>query len=165
VTERAQDAKAANYALRDRGNAGASGSQLEAGQQGARSALGRQAALRVADRLAAGRDFPGSPLRGPIALADNKNEDSLASRRVFQEVLAMREGCSSACLASFLIGASLGVAAALLLAPESGERTRRRIRRAAEDAQDYIEEVGGRIGEKADHALRSIEKKTRSVMG
>jgi len=77
----------------------------------------------------------------------------------------MREGCSRACLASFLIGASLGAAVALLLAPESGERTRRRLRRAAEDAQDYLEDAGGRIGEKADQALRTIEKKTRSVMG
>jgi gas vesicle protein len=68
-------------------------------------------------------------------------------------------------LASFLIGASLGAAVALLLAPESGERTRRRLRRAAEDAQDYLEDAGGRIGEKADQALRTIEKKTRSVMG
>jgi len=77
----------------------------------------------------------------------------------------MREGCGGACLASFLIGASLGAAAALLLAPESGERTRRRIRRAAEDAHDYLEDAGERIGEKADQALRSIEKKTRSVVG
>ena len=77
----------------------------------------------------------------------------------------MREGCSGACLVSFLFGASVGAAAALLLAPESGERTRRRIRRAAEDAQDYIEDVGDRIGEKADEARRNIEKKTRSVFG
>jgi hypothetical protein len=50
------------------------------------------------------------------------------------------------------------------MAPESGERTRRRIRRAAEDAQDYMEDVGDRIGDKADQTLRSIERKTRSVM-
>lgn len=77
----------------------------------------------------------------------------------------MREGCGGACLASFLIGASLGSVVALLLAPESGERTRRRLRRAAEDAQDYLEDAGGRIGEKADQALRTLEKKTRTVMG
>lgn len=77
----------------------------------------------------------------------------------------MREGCGGACLASFLIGVSLGAMVALLVAPESGERTRRRIRRAAEDAQDYLEDAGGRIGEKADEALRTIERKTRSVMG
>jgi gas vesicle protein len=77
----------------------------------------------------------------------------------------MREGCGPACFASFLIGASLGAAAALLMAPESGERTRRRIRRAAEDAQDYLDDVGGRIGEKADETMRTIEKKTRTMMG
>jgi gas vesicle protein len=59
----------------------------------------------------------------------------------------------------------LGSVVALLLAPESGERTRRRLRRAAEDAQDYLEDAGGRIGEKADQALRTLEKKTRTVMG
>lgn len=77
----------------------------------------------------------------------------------------MREGCGGACLVSFLVGASLGAAAALLMAPESGERTRRRLRRAAEDAQDYVDDIGGRLGDKADQTLRSIERKTRSVMG
>jgi gas vesicle protein len=77
----------------------------------------------------------------------------------------MREECGGACLVSFLIGASVGAAAALLLAPQSGERTRRRLRRVAEDAQDYLEDVGGRIGDQTDQALRSLEKKTRSVMG
>ena len=77
----------------------------------------------------------------------------------------MREGCSGACLVSFLIGASLGAAAALLMAPESGDRTRRRIRRAAEDAQGYLGDVGDRIGDKADEARRNIERKTRSVFG
>jgi gas vesicle protein len=77
----------------------------------------------------------------------------------------MREGCGAVCLASFLIGASLGAAVALLLAPESGERTRRRLRRVAEDAQDFIEDVGECIGDETGQALRSIERKTRSVLG
>jgi len=77
----------------------------------------------------------------------------------------MREGYGGACLASFLIGASVGAVTALLLAPQSGERTRRHLRRAAEDAQDYLEDVGEHIGDRTDQALRSLDKKTRSVLG
>ncbi|MTI32601.1 YtxH domain-containing protein [Cytophagales bacterium RKSG123] len=42
---------------------------------------------------------------------------------------------------SFLVGAAAGTAAGLLFAPEKGERTRRRLRRRAEDLRDNIEET------------------------
>jgi len=41
-------------------------------------------------------------------------------------------------LIAFLTGAALGGVMALLYAPQSGERTRRDIRRFAEDGQDKI---------------------------
>lgn len=50
-----------------------------------------------------------------------------------------------------IVGALLGASAALLLAPDSGRRTRRRIRRSAEDLTDA---AGERIQEAADDARR-----------
>ena len=41
----------------------------------------------------------------------------------------------------FIAGAALAGGAALLLAPQSGERTRRAIRRKAEDATDFLTET------------------------
>lgn len=41
----------------------------------------------------------------------------------------------------FLAGAALAGGAALLLAPQSGERTRRAIRRRAEDATNFLTET------------------------
>ncbi|UCG75936.1 MAG: YtxH domain-containing protein [Gemmatimonadota bacterium] len=50
-----------------------------------------------------------------------------------------------------IVGALIGASAALLLAPDSGRRTRRRIRRSAEDLTDA---AGERIQEAADDARR-----------
>jgi gas vesicle protein len=44
--------------------------------------------------------------------------------------------------AFFLLGAAIGAATALLLAPESGARTRRRIVRKGEEVADYITDAG-----------------------
>lgn len=52
-------------------------------------------------------------------------------------------------LLSFLLGGLVGAGVALLVAPNSGQETRRRIREIAEDvtdrAGDYAEEVKGRV--------------------
>jgi gas vesicle protein len=42
----------------------------------------------------------------------------------------------------FLLGAAIGAAAALLMAPASGTRTRRRIVRKGEEAADYLIDAG-----------------------
>jgi gas vesicle protein len=53
--------------------------------------------------------------------------------------------------AAFTVGVLSGACVALLYAPQSGERTRRQIRRNVEDAGDYLretaEEVQGRAQE------------------
>jgi gas vesicle protein len=53
--------------------------------------------------------------------------------------------CSGNALLSFLVGGLIGAGAALLMAPKTGEATRRMIRELAEDtkakAEDWIEEV------------------------
>ena len=44
--------------------------------------------------------------------------------------------------AFFLIGAAIGATAALLMAPASGARTRRRLRRQGEEVADYLINAG-----------------------
>ena len=44
--------------------------------------------------------------------------------------------------AFFLLGAGIGAAAALLLAPASGARTRRRLVRKGEEVADYLIDAG-----------------------
>jgi hypothetical protein len=44
--------------------------------------------------------------------------------------------------AFFLLGAAIGAAAALLIAPASGARTRKRLRRQGEEVADYLIDAG-----------------------
>jgi gas vesicle protein len=53
--------------------------------------------------------------------------------------------------ALFLLGAAIGAAAALLLAPASGARTRRKLVRKGEEAADYLIEAGKELVEKCEH--------------
>jgi gas vesicle protein len=75
---------------------------------------------------------------------------------------------------SFLMGAAIGAAAALLLAPESGERTRRRVARKGEEVADYLMDAGKelvekcedlyeRSGELAEDATRELSGKYRAL--
>ena len=78
----------------------------------------------------------------------------------------------------FLIGLALGAGVALLLAPRSGEETRRdiarRARRAQEAAQELVEDVTGTVadkfddvraavGERIDATLDAVDDKRRRV--
>lgn len=48
------------------------------------------------------------------------------------------------------LGAAIGVAAALLLAPASGARTRRRLRRRGEEVADYLIDAGKELVDKCE---------------
>jgi gas vesicle protein len=76
--------------------------------------------------------------------------------------------------AFFLLGAAIGAAAALLLAPESGARTRRKLVRKGEEVADYLIDTGKelvekcedlyeRSGELAEDAARELSAKYRAL--
>ena len=62
----------------------------------------------------------------------------------------------------FLGGAVVGAAAALLLAPESGEKTRRRIKRFVEDEKDRLIDTYEDVRAKIEDEAEKIEKKIKA---
>ncbi len=62
---------------------------------------------------------------------------------------------------AFLVGVAIGASLGLLLAPQSGERTRRQIRRKAEDVQGYLEDAGEELVEKG----RDLIERSREAAG
>jgi gas vesicle protein len=56
--------------------------------------------------------------------------------------------------AVFAIGVGAGAAVALLYAPQSGEKTRRQVRRKLEDASDYVRDTADTIGDRASKAYK-----------
>lgn len=56
--------------------------------------------------------------------------------------------------AAFTVGVAAGAAVALLYAPQSGEKTRRRLRRNLEDAGDYIKDAADNLGEHAEKYVK-----------
>jgi gas vesicle protein len=76
--------------------------------------------------------------------------------------------------ASFLLGALIGAGAALLMAPQSGARTRKRLRRQGEEVADYLIDAGKelvdrcedlykRSGEVVDDATHELSGKYRAL--
>ena len=53
-------------------------------------------------------------------------------------------------IALFLLGTAIGAAAALLVAPESGARARRTLRRKVQDAADYVVDAGKELAERCE---------------
>jgi gas vesicle protein len=56
--------------------------------------------------------------------------------------------------AGFIIGVAAGAAVALIYAPQSGEKTRRQIRRGIEDAGDYLRDATDTLGEHAEKYVK-----------
>ena len=64
----------------------------------------------------------------------------------------------------FLVGIAIGAAAALLVAPASGVRTRRTLRRKGEDAADYINDVIDASKELAERC-ENLYKRSGELVG
>jgi gas vesicle protein len=83
-------------------------------------------------------------------------------------VIVEREGSSSG-LGALLLGLVIGAGAALLLAPDSGEATRARIRREAKRAQtrarDKFDEMSDEISETYERTLEAVERKAAQARG
>ncbi|HVW78688.1 MAG TPA: YtxH domain-containing protein [Alloacidobacterium sp.] len=54
----------------------------------------------------------------------------------------------------FTIGVAAGAAVALLYAPQTGEKTRKQVRRRLEDASDYVKDAADTI---SDHATKAYK--------
>jgi gas vesicle protein len=69
----------------------------------------------------------------------------------------------------FLAGSAIGAATALLLAPQSGRRTRRLLRRKAEESLDQLADTGrevyDRCQELAGDAERFVKRQKQSLAG
>jgi gas vesicle protein len=67
-----------------------------------------------------------------------------------------------------LLGIALGAGVALLLAPQSGEETRREIarraRRAQAAAQDFVGEVSGTVADKFQEVRASVEERIEATL-
>jgi gas vesicle protein len=72
-------------------------------------------------------------------------------------------------LGALLLGLVIGAGAALLLAPDSGEATRARIRREAkrakEKARDKFDEMSDEIAETYERTLEAVERKASQARG
>jgi gas vesicle protein len=63
--------------------------------------------------------------------------------------------------AVFSLGVAAGAAAALIYAPQSGEKTRKQLKRNLQDASDYIKDASDDLGK---HATR-VYQSTKDVAG
>jgi len=56
--------------------------------------------------------------------------------------------------AAFTVGVVAGASVALLYAPQSGERTRRQLRRSVEDANDYLKDTAEDVQDRAQDYMK-----------
>jgi gas vesicle protein len=71
--------------------------------------------------------------------------------------------------AFFLLGAAIGAATALLMAPASGARTRQRLRRQGEEVADYLIDAGKELVDKCEelyeHSGEVVEDASHDLSG
>jgi gas vesicle protein len=65
----------------------------------------------------------------------------------------------------FIIGAAAGLAAGILLAPDSGEVTRQTIAKKATDLKGKANDLKGQVGTQINSTIKTITDKTKTVAG
>lgn len=63
--------------------------------------------------------------------------------------------CAVRYWAVFSLGVAAGAAAALIYAPQTGEKTRKQLKRNLQDAGDYIKETSDDLSKRASRAYKS----------
>jgi gas vesicle protein len=66
---------------------------------------------------------------------------------------------------AFGIGVSAGAAIALLYAPQTGVKTRKQLRKRAEDAGDYLEDAGNYLKTQAERLSDEAQKAIKRTKG
>jgi gas vesicle protein len=56
--------------------------------------------------------------------------------------------------AVFTVGVAAGAVVALIYAPQTGEKTRKQLKRKLEDAGDYLKDAGETLGDHADKVVK-----------
>ena len=69
------------------------------------------------------------------------------------------------CWLAFGIGVTAGAAVALLYAPQTGIKTRRRLRKGVEDAGDYLVDAGDYLKEQAEKFSEEAQKTMKRTKG
>jgi gas vesicle protein len=66
-------------------------------------------------------------------------------------------------LAGFVIGALVGAATALILAPQSGEATRQQIAGASHELRHAVDDAAQEYREKAEHVISDTRNRAQSL--
>ena len=82
--------------------------------------------------------------------------------------MSEERGCSGSAIAlGFILGGALGASLAMLFAPESGRRTRERLRDLAADVRDKTIDVSDGLRDKAEDVLersREVFKEKKAIL-
>ena len=65
--------------------------------------------------------------------------------------------------AVFSLGVAAGAAAALIYAPQTGEKTRKQLRRHLEDAGDYLKDASDEFSERANKVYKTTKDRASDV--
>jgi gas vesicle protein len=65
--------------------------------------------------------------------------------------------------AVFTVGVAAGAIVALIYAPQTGEKTRKQLKRKIEDAGDYLKDASENFGDYADKAVKRGKGKWEDV--